>query len=121
MSLDLKPEVLVKPTLDYLTEVPPMVLRCTWVLGMDETGVWTSAWPATVWLDKCVQVYGTFDGADLVFEGSNDRQESLRLEHLRFAYPDVMPVGITPAFLWPKVLGGGEATKLTVVLVGARA
>ena len=110
----------VTPILDYVSDSQPLVMRATWALGMDSLGLWTSNFPATVWLDKVIHVFGNFDGGEVVWEGANDNTHFLRLEHLRFPYEDIVPAGITPAMIRPKVLHGTGETAVTAILVGRK-
>ena len=109
-----------KPQLDYVSESQPLVMRATWTLKMQSVGLWTSNFPATVWLDKMIHVFGQFDSGEVVWEGSNDGIHWLRLEHLRFPYEDLTPAGVTPAMIRPKVLHGTNETALTAILVGRK-
>ena len=110
----------VKPDLDFVAESQPLVMRCTWKLGMHSLGLWTSHFPTPVWLDKVIHVFGTFDGGEVVWEGSNDGLHWLRLEHLRFPYEDSVPAGITPAMIRPKMLHGTEETAVIAILIGRK-
>lgn len=76
--------------------------------------------------DRVVQVEGTFDGATVVFEGSNDDTNYHTLmdpqgNALSFTASGLEAVLEAPFYVRPRTSGGGVSTAVTVTLVGRRA
>lgn len=71
--------------------------------------------------DRCVQVAGTFDGATVAVQGSNDgtNWETLRDplgNALTFTAEGLRGVLEVPRYVRPEVSGGGASTDVNVVL-----
>ena len=75
--------------------------------------------------DRTVQVGGTFDGASLIFEGSNDGATYHTLmdpqgNALSFTAAGLEAVLELPLWVRPRVSGGGAGVAINVTLVGRR-
>lgn len=72
--------------------------------------------------DKSVQVFGTFGGASVVFEGSNDGSNWATLTDpqgnpLTFASAKIEMVSEATWYVRPRVSGGDGTTSLTVIVL----
>jgi hypothetical protein len=96
---------------------------CRWAdLGSDDEG---SLADLGGWDRASVQVFGTFSGASLSIEGSHDGENFAVLSD-----PQGLPLSLTAAdlkavtepcrYIKPKVNGGDEETKLTVIVLARR-
>lgn len=79
--------------------------------------------PAT--RDRCVQVFGTFGGATVTIEGSNEVDHYSALKELLGGAASFTTAGIKqlleiPLRVKPVISGGGATTSLTVIIVQRR-
>lgn len=86
------------------------------------TGDVGAALPFSQYTDKSVQVFGTFDGATLRVEGSNDGENWATLtdpqgNDLLITSAKIEMVTEATAHIRPFVVGGGASTSLTVCML----
>lgn len=79
----------------------------------------------TDWADRSVQVIGTFDGATLVIEGSNDGSTFSPLhdpfgDEAECTAAELIAIAEIARVMRPRVDGGGGSTSLAVHLVARR-
>ena len=72
--------------------------------------------------DRSVHVYGTWGGASLVMEGSNDDTNMAQLDNLRGVAISVSANAIfgilqIAAYVRPRVVGGDATTNLNVIML----
>jgi hypothetical protein len=75
--------------------------------------------------ERSLQVFGTFGGASVVGEGSNDgaHWQTLTDQHgseLVFGTPQLRDVAEAVLYFRPRVQGGDETTELTAILLARR-
>ena len=95
------------------------IVRFTWVLAQGDTG------GEITWLtyaDRSVQVFGTFGGASVVIEGSNDGTNWAVLtdpqgNDLSISSAKIEQILEVCLFLRPRISGGDGTTSLTAVVV----
>lgn len=96
------------------------VKAITWPsLGQNDDG---SQEPAAHYPDKTVQVAGTFSGATVALEGSNDGTNWFILTDplgvpVTFTATGLRIIIENPLYVRPKVTGGAGGTDVTVILV----
>lgn len=78
-----------------------------------------------VWSDRTVQVGGSFGGATVYVQGSNDDTEYFTLTDpqgnpLSFVAPGLEAIIELPAFLRPLVTGGDVTTNVKIIISGRR-
>ena len=113
----------IAPTTDRNTAAGVTIVTWTPLAGTD-TGVPVTLSYAS---DLTFQVFGTFDGATVTFQGSNNGTNWHALTQrggtTNMAYTGAAnhAANEMPAFVRPNVSGGGAGTELTVILcVAAR-
>lgn len=94
----------------------------TWSAGA--TGDSGSAVESAAWADRCVHVTGTFGGATVAIQGSNDGSDWQTLNNAQGTAATFTAAGLkqiveVPRFMRPTVTGGA-ASAIKVVLVARR-
>lgn len=107
------------------------IITLTWTgLDGDDVGEWIDV---SDFADKTVHIYGTFDSATVVIQGSNDpvcltdaqnaAAVSMRTPQgtvISKTAADLITLLENPKFIRPVVSGGGASTALKVVIQGKR-
>lgn len=96
------------------------MVSVTWALGNADTGVATSI---NRWADRTVHVLGTFGGATVTVEGSNDGVNFLTLSDttgaaLMFTAAGMKVILENPIYIRAKT-AGGTGSAVTVIVAGA--
>lgn len=104
-------------------QIHPFTMTIEWAnLGQGDDGSW---YMLGHYSDKCLHVYGTFGGATVTIQGSN--QDSTPTSGLGLTDPTQTAISMTsegmkqvlenPLFIRPKITGGDGTTSLTARLV----
>lgn len=96
------------------------LVRHSWTLAQDETG---NAVSWAVHADRSVQVSGTFGGASVSIDGSNDGANYVPLNDaqgnvLTISSAKIEQVLELALLVRPKITGGDGTTSITITLLG---